>query len=291
VKDASIVLFSSHGVATLRSALHSIWETVSGPGELIVIASHPEEAVATYLTRQYLRGRISGYELDDFPPGGSHCGLDRAFHVTSGKYLVRCADDVRFAPEWLEKTIGILNESPDIGYLSLVQAPGLRKRGRPRKVREEPEELECLDSHCFVTRHRLFERHECELMGEQGNDGCLYQACLKGLGYKLAYLPGQARRVAAADLAVADAGAEMEADLPYHEGATGALQRLRQTYQLGDEVLVTCMACGANELDVLSARIDFCQRHNVAIGFTYELRCQECHELHYEPDMQFRCPT
>ncbi len=291
MKDASIVLFSTHGVAALRSALYSIWETVAEPSELIVLATHPEEAVATYLTRQYLRGRIAGYELDDSGPLDGHCGLDRAFHVTSGKYLVRVGDDVRFAPQWLEKTVSILDDNPDIGCLSLVQAPEQRKRGRPRKVREEPEEHDHIDTHCFVTRHRLFERHECELMGERLSGGCLFQTHLRSLGYKLAYLPGQVRRATAADLVSAAAGGEMEADLPRHEGATGGMQKLRQTYQLCDEILATCMACGGSELEVLSARIDFCQRHNVAVGFTYELRCQDCHEVHHEADTQFRCPT
>jgi hypothetical protein len=289
MKDASIVLFSTHGVATLRSALHSIWETADGVGALVVIASHPEESVATYLTRQYLRARITGYELAEAEPSAGHCGLDRAFHVTSGKYLVRASDDVRFEPRWLEKAVSLLNERPDIGMLSLLQTPEQRKRGRPRKLREEIELLEVLDTHCFVTRHRLFALHESELMSERTAPSCVYQERLKALGYRLAFLPGQARR-AVADDAGAAAGAEPEADLPVHEGATGAMQKLTQTYQLGDEVLLTCMACGSSELEVLAARIDFCQKHNVAVGFVYELRCQRCHELHFKEDLQFRCP-
>ena len=86
-----------------------------------------------------------------------------------------------------------------------------------------------------------------------------------------------------------DAGAR-EADLPTHEGATGAMQHLEQAYDLGDDVLLTCMACGGNELEVLAARIRFCARHQMAIGFWYELRCPECNELHYEDDYQFSCP-
>jgi hypothetical protein len=288
MKDASIVLFSTHGVASLRSVLHSIWQTVDEPGELVVIARHPEEAVATYLTRQYLRGRISGYELGESGSGGCHCGLGRAYHLTDGKYLVRISDDLSFADQWLDKTVRILDENPDIGLLSLSQTPGQRKRGRPRKLREEAEFLDVLDTHCFVTRRELLEHHERDLMGASESDLCVYQEHLKSLGCKLAFLPGQVQCTGPIQSPFANGG--LEADLPYHEGATGAMQKLTQDYQLGDEVLLTCMACGNNELEVLSARIDFCKRHNVAIGFIYELRCEECHDLHYKEDQQFRCP-
>ncbi len=81
-----------------------------------------------------------------------------------------------------------------------------------------------------------------------------------------------------------------EAELPPHEGATGAMQRLEQAYDLGEDVLLTCLSCGATELETLAARIRFCERHQVATGFWYELRCPECGELNYKDDYQFRCP-
>ena len=68
------------------------------------------------------------------------------------------------------------------------------------------------------------------------------------------------------------------------------MQRLEQAYDLGDDVLLTCMACGGTELEVLAARITFCDAHQVAVGFWYELRCPECNEVHYKDDVQFRCP-
>ena len=81
-----------------------------------------------------------------------------------------------------------------------------------------------------------------------------------------------------------------EAELPPHEGATGAMQRLQQAYSLGEDVLLTCLSCGSTELEALAARIRFCERHQVATGFWYELRCPECGELNYKDDYQFRCP-
>jgi hypothetical protein len=126
-------------------------------------------------------------------------------------------------------------------------------------------------------------------MGEQGATCCLYQRHLKRSHRQIAHLPGL---ISPSSVTGARAlnGAVVEDDLPAHEGATGAMQRLQQTYALGDDILVTCMACGASELEVLAARIKFCAAHQVAIGHLYEFRCPECQELHYTDDLHFRCP-
>jgi hypothetical protein len=290
VSTASIVLFSTRGVAALRSSLHNLWETTGDGTELLVLAGDGREDVAMYLTRQYLRGRISGFGLGSGQSNGGRCGLDWACHLVRGDYLVRAEDDLRFAPGWLEKTVGALEAAPDIGCLGLVQTCEQRRRGRPRKVREQPEPSDTVSTRCFVTRRSLCECGECGLMNEQSVETCLYQSRLKTLGHTLAYLPGQ--------VVVAERGgdpggapARLESDLPPHDGATGAMQQVRQAYQLGDDVLITCLACGHDELEVLAARIEFCRRHNAAVGLLYELRCPQCNELHFEEDAQFRCPV
>ncbi len=155
----------------------------------------------------------------------------------------------------------------------------------------EPLPVERLDMRCFVTRHELVSSHECELMSEQQDDGCVFQRFLGEQGRTLAYLPGLVTALDLADLPRAQDACAYEAELPVHAGATGAMQRLEQAYDLGDDVLLTCMACGATELEVLAARIRFCEPHQVAIGYWYELRCPECGELHYKDDYQFRCPA
>lgn len=286
-----IVVFSSHGVPALRAALRGIWETVEGTPDLLVFADDAPEQVATYLVRQYLRGRISGFELDSGDHHGGHCGLDCAYHLVEGEYLVRVDDTLEFEPGWLERAIAALEADQSIGCLSLVQPSGYhRGRGRPRTVHVEPVPVDRLDMRCFVTRHDLVMRHECELMGERPGGNCRFQEYLRDEGRKLAFLPGL---VKALDLSDVPRGADAcghEAELPPHEGATGAMQRLEQIYDLGDDVLLTCMACGNTELEVLAARVRFCERHQVAIGYWYELRCPECNELHYKDDYQFRCP-
>jgi len=293
VSSAGVVVFTSHGVPALRAALRGIRETVEDPWELAVFANDAPDQVATYLVRQYLRGRISGFQLASGDERGSHCGLDRAFHLVSGDYLVRVDDTLEFQPGWLERSIAALEADPQIGCLSLVQPPEYRRgRGRPRTVHPIPVAVEQLDMRCFVTPHGLVTRHECELMGEgrTRDDTCLFQAFLRDSGKKLAYLPGVVTALSLADVPSAQDACAHEADLPAHEGASGALQRLEQAYDLGDDVLLTCMACGGSELEVLAARIRFCEAHQVAIGFWYELRCPECNELHYKDDYQFSCP-
>jgi len=290
VSTASVVLFSTRGFAALRDSLHNLWETTGDGTELVVLAGDAREDVAMYLTRQYLRGRITGYELGSGQSNGGHCGLDKAYHLVHGDYLVRADDDLCFASGWLEKTVAALEAAPDIGCLGLVQTHEQRRRGRPRKVREQPEPSDAVNTRCFVTRRSLCERHECELMSEQPMETCLYQSRLKTLGHSLAYLPGQVTVVERDATDRGDSQTRLESDLPPHDGATGAMPQVRQAYQLGDDVLITCLACGHDELEVLAARIEFCRRHNVALGLLYELRCPQCNELHYEEDAQFRCP-
>ncbi len=288
--SAGIVVFTSHGVPALRSVLRGIRETVEESTDLVVFANDAPDQVATYLVRQYLRGRITGLELGSEEHAGEHCGLDRGFHLVEGRYIVRVDDTLEFRPQWLEKAIAAFEADPAIGCLSLVTPTDYhRGRGRPRTRHVEPIEVDHLDMRCFLTRRELVERHECELMGEQAK-GCRFQEYLRADGRTLAFLPGL---VTALDLTDVPRGADAcshEAELPPHEGATGALQRLEQAYDLGDDVLLTCMACGGSELEVLAARIRFCERHQVAIGYWYELRCPQCGELHYKDDYQFSCP-
>ena len=290
MSTVSIALFSTHRAATLRETLHSLRESSAEPLDILVLASHRQEDVVDYLSREYLRGRISGFGFDVVSPKAGHCGLDRAFHLLSGDYLMRADDDLHFESGWLERTTEVLDQRPEIGCLALVKAAEPRRRGRPPRPRFEPEYTDVISTRCFVTRRGLFERHEVELLGEQPVDGCLYQERVRRLGYRLAYLPGQVLDAADPDHLATPDGLNLESDLPFHEGASGAMEGLRQVYQLGDGVLVTCRACGNNELEVLSAQIKFCHEHQVAIGHAYSLRCEGCHELHVEEDRQFRCP-
>ena len=287
---AGVVVFVTHGLPELRAALRGIRETIPQEAEFAVVAAEAQDQDATYLLRQYLRGRIDTLELTGADRRAGHCGLDRACRMVGGDYLARIDDTQSFQLGWLERAITALEADPSLGCLSLVPpADYHRGRGRPRTVHIEPIEVDRLDMRSFVLRRELLERHACELSGGQ-SDGCRFQDYLRGEGRRLAFLPGLAT---ALDLVEVPRGFDAcihEAELPSHEGATGAMQRLEQAYDLGDDVLLTCMSCGGSELEVMAARIRSCERHHVAVGFWYELRCPECGELHYKDDYQFRCP-
>ena len=296
---AGIVVFSSQGLPALRMTLRGVRGTVPPETEVAVLSCDTPEQTAVYLTRQYLRGRISGYHLDSGEVCAAQCGLDRALLMVGGDYVVRIEDTLEPQPGWLDKAIAAMEADPAIGCLTLVPPPGYqRKRGRPRTVHVQPETCDSLDMTCFITRRELAARHERERRGAADDgracarDGgrCAFQRSLTRAGLRLAYLPGVVTALDPAGLPPASPSAALEAELPVHQGATGALQRLQQHYQLGDDVLLTCMACGGTELEVLAARVRFCPAHQVAVGYWYELRCPECNELHYKDDFQFRCP-
>lgn len=290
VKSASIVLFTSHDVAALSNTLHGIWETASQPYELVVLASRCDEDVANYLMRQYRRGRVTSFGFEVAELRGKHCGLDRGFPFTTGEYLVRVDDELQFQPDWLQRAVEVMETAPELGVLGLLRPCGKRKRGRPPKVRCEPVVVECVDASCFVTRHELFERHERELMGTRPADSCVYQARLQELGFRLAYLPGLVKRTTLLAPLSETVHGEGGGELPYHGPASGTLQKIEQVYELGEDVLLTCMACGNNELEVVAAKVEFCPRHGVPVGYTYTLRCANCGELQHYEDLQFLCP-
>jgi hypothetical protein len=290
VSSAGIVAFVSRGLPELRTALRGIRESSPPDAELAVVASGPHDYDATYLLRQHLRGRIQALQFEHPGARGAHCGLDRAYQLVGGDYLARVDDALQFQPGWLERAIAAFEADPSLGCLSLVPPSDYhRGRGRPRTVHVEPIVLDHLDMQCFVAPHDLVEQHERELMGGRP-DGCGFQEYLRAAGRRLAFLPGLAGPLGPVEVPSGFDSCSVEAELPQHEGGTGAMQRLEQAYDLGDDILLTCMSCGAPELEVLAARIRFCERHHVAIGFWYELRCPECGELHYKDDYQFSCP-
>jgi hypothetical protein len=285
----SIVVCSTGGADALRSALRSIRASVNGPLEIVVLAASCDEEAATYLTRQYMRGRVAACELV-MHAAAEHCGLGPTAHLVTAEYVVRTEDAVVFSEGWLPKAIAAFEDDAMMGCLSLLEPPGRRGRGRPPKIREEPQELDHVDTRCFVTRRDLLTRHGCGVAQRAMTGACAFQDHLRANGLKLAYLPGQAVAPTLDETVRAGSDLLPEGELPAHLGPTGAMRRVEQVYRLGDDVLVTCMACGNTELEVLGARVLFCENHGVAIGIGYDFRCPECGGSRAEDDLQFRCP-
>jgi hypothetical protein len=289
--DVSIVLFANNGVVFLRDAMRNLRETVGDGCQIVVMARECREDVATYLTRQALKGTIAGFGFDPQGIGRSHCGMDGAFYLTDGQLLVRTQDGLRFEPGWLEKAGDILQGHRDIGCLGFLSADRAKRRGRPPKPRSEAEICERIDWRCFATRRDVFLEHERQLLNELIGWDCPFQKRLKEIGLHLAYLPGQVTVVEnVRDARAEEVEALPEASVPPHGGPLGAMERIQQLYHIADDVAMTCMSCGNTELEVLAAQVEFCHAHEVPVGFSYTMRCSECRELHYEEDLQFQCP-
>ena len=290
MSSAGVVAVVRHGLPDLRFALRGVRETVPPEAEIAVVALDAWEYDATYLLRQHMRGRLAALEFDHAARLGGHCGLDRSLRLVHGDFVARVDDTHSFRPGWLERAVEVLERDDSLGCLSLVPpADYHRGRGRPRTVNVEPVEVDHLEMSCFVTRRELLDRRACAPV--KGHpEACGLQETVRRGGRRLAFLPGLVSPLEVPEMPRGFDDGVPEADLPPHEGAAGAMRRLERSYDLGDDVLLSCMGCGAPELEVLAARIRLCEQHQVAVGFWYELRCPECWELHYQDDVQFRCP-
>ena len=82
----------------------------------------------------------------------------------------------------------------------------------------------------------------------------------------------------------------IDGDFILHGPLTTPARKIRQTYELGEEVLLTCVQCGNGALDVLAAEVEFCADHDVPVGHTYILHCHRCGKLQFEEDLQVACP-
>ncbi len=285
----SVAVVSTHGVGALRTTLHRLRETTERDVEVIVLAAQHHDDVLSYITRHYLRGDVSAIALEASEREMAHCGIDTAFQMSSGEIVVRLQDDLALSPGWLDAVVGALRANPDIGMLGLVLDDEPRRRGRPPKVRP-PEEVDHVDLRAFAVTQAVLHEHVRELKGERCADGCRFQQRLRRA--RLPASPTCRARSPWAGVPLPEpSGAELEADLAYHPGEREALARLRQSYQLGEEILTPCAACDEEEFEVLAAQIDFCEAHDVPVGYTYTLRCTGCHTLRFEEDHQFRCPT
>jgi hypothetical protein len=290
VSIASVVVSSSHGLDALRATLHSVWRASIGT-ELIVTTNRCDPDTAGYLVRQYRRGKVSSLAVAGIDSRGTHCDLDRTLHLATGTFVARVSDDVRLQAGWLDKALAVMEAIPTIGCLGLVDGAGRRRPGPRRRLGLGALQADSVDTHCFVTRRDLAALHCAMLTRGGAQDSCAYQAGLRQLGFHVAYLPGLAARIHRAAPRPTHSRARIDGDIPLHGVRTTHGERIRQAYELGQDVLLTCVSCGNGELEVLTAEIEFCARHDVAVGHTYTLRCGTCGRLQFEEDLQLACPA
>ena len=105
---ATVVVFSSRDLAALRRTLHSVWDDAHERHRVVVLASRLDDDTASYLMRQYQRGGISSFGFDSLGRGGSHCDLDRTFHLATGQYIARVSDDIEVQTGWLDTALDVM---------------------------------------------------------------------------------------------------------------------------------------------------------------------------------------
>ena len=275
--DVSIVLFANNGAVSLQDAMRNLRDTLPGGCQIVVMARECREDVATYLTRQCLKGHIAGFGFDPQGIGRSHCGMDGAFYLTDGQLLVRVQDDLRFSPGWLEKVTETLEQHQDIGCLGLLPPRQQRRRGRPPKPRSEAEIAESVDLALLRDPARRLPRARAPDAQRAHRVGLPLPEAPQGDGHAARLSSRTGHGGLDAGGRPDDALAIPEGGLPVHGGPLGAMKRIQQVYRVADDVVLTCMSCGNTELEVLSAQVEFCP-DDVPVGYSYTMRCHECRE-------------
>ena len=222
----------------------------------------------------------------------AHCGIDTAFHLSGGEILVRVQDDLAFAPGLARRGASApCSANPDIGMLGLRARTTSRGAAAGRPSARSPEAVDHVDLRAFAVTQTVLREHEQRAaQGERCAEGCRFQQAAAGAAAIASpTCPASCDRRRAARGAGRGRRARRPTS-PFTRRSASAMARLRQSYRLGDDVLTPCVACDDEEFEVLAAQIDFCEAHDVPLGYTYTLRCTGCHELRFEEDHQFRCP-
>ena len=121
-----------------------------------MVAVDLDDQDATYLLRQYLRGRIQAWSFEHARRHGCHCGLDRAYQLVRGDYLARVDDTLEFQPGWLETAIAALEADPDASAASRWSSRPTTTAAAAARApcNVEPIEVDHLDMRCFVALAR-----------------------------------------------------------------------------------------------------------------------------------------
>jgi hypothetical protein len=250
--------------------------------------SHDAE-VAAYLLRQYTRGKLAGLGVRAAERPETSCGLDRAASFLGNEmtFVARLADGLELQPGWLARALAVFDETPSLGSLGLLGS-SRHTPGRPHRLALGAVQVDEIDTTCFVTRGDLLSRYCQPRRCEGPGASCVYHAALKGLGLGIGHLQGLVRR--ADTTSEAPPRADILGDTTFHGPPGDDPRQPRQAYELGQDVLITCVSCGNGELEVLTAEVEFCAAHSLPVGHTYTMRCPRCGKLQLEEDLQLACP-
>jgi hypothetical protein len=288
-----VVVFSSRDLAALRTTLHGVWGETDRMRVVVMRRDSHDVEAAAYLLRQYARGRLAGLGVRAAEGPETSCGLDRAgtFLGHGMKLIARLGDGLELQPGWLARALAVFDETPLLGSLGLLGS-SRHTPGRPHRLSLGAVQVDEIDTTCFVTRGELFPRHclprRCHGVGAS----CAYHLALKGLGLSIGQLPGLVRIADPGATRAAPHRADIVDDTSFHGPPGNHTRQPHQAYELGQDALITCMSCGNEELEVLTAEVEFCATHGLPVGYTYTMRCPRCGKLRLEEDLQLACsPT
>lgn len=285
-----VVVFSRGDLAALRTTLHGVWGETERMRVVVMRESHDREA-ADYLFRQYARGRLAGLGVRAVESPESSCGLDRAgsFVGPDMRFIARLADGLELQPGWLARALAVFDETPSLGSLGLLGA-SRHTPGRPRRLTLGAVQVDEIETTCFVTRGDLLSRHCLTRPCRGPGTSCAYHEALKEHGLAIGHLQGLVRMAGPSEPRTAPAHTDVVGDTSFHGPPGDEARQPRQAYELGQDVLITCVSCGNDELEVLTAEVEFCAAHGLPVGHTYTMRCPRCGKLQLEEDLQFACP-
>lgn len=145
---ASLCLLAYKRPQQLKECLESLKKTADYPYELIINVDGNDSWSIGYLSELLDKNQISKLILNS----GDNRGVGRSFQnclgVTEGDYIFKLDTDLTFKPNWLSKTIKVLETNSDIGCLGLFDY----NKWDPNDERFKPENniIEKRENYYFV---------------------------------------------------------------------------------------------------------------------------------------------
>jgi len=122
VTYASICFLSYNRPEFLAEAVESAKRNAGFPCEVIVHDDGSDDRTWATVSRLLRSGEISRVVAN--PPGrneGVGAAFNRAAAVATGDYLIKMDQDLLFQPNWLSKTVDVLEADPQIGAMGLFK--------------------------------------------------------------------------------------------------------------------------------------------------------------------------
>jgi len=195
---ASLVVLSFNRPEFLHKTIASLKHQTHYPYELIVVddgSMHPD--CAPFLYELYKARELSLLILNPGRNQGVGASMNKAFHASHGKYLLKLDADLEFTPDWLTKVVAIMETFPEIGCLGLFHYHWVPCTWQDMIIRvEERDGLKIEVHEDFVGSTMVFSREIYSKFGDliEGSS-CFgedreYKMALKEAGYWLA-LPSE----------------------------------------------------------------------------------------------------